>query len=118
MIGLPCGSERKDSACNEKNLGLIPEWGRSSGERNGYPLQYSCLQKPVDRGGLQSAGSQRVGHTTERLTHTHTTDLEEDASNMKDYRHFQTITAIIYVVNLHLDFFVSALTLFSPTQRH
>ena len=42
----------------------IPGSGRSPGEGNGNPLQYSCLEDPMDRGagGLQSAGSQRVGH--------------------------------------------------------
>ena len=45
-------------------LGLIPELGRSPGEGNGNPLQYSCLENSMDRGagGLQSMGSQRVGH--------------------------------------------------------
>jgi len=31
------------------DMGLIPEWGRSPGGRNGNPLQYSCLEKPLDR---------------------------------------------------------------------
>ena len=39
----------KDSACSAGDLGLIPGWGRSSGEGNGYPLQYSCLENPMDR---------------------------------------------------------------------
>ena len=41
----------------------IPRLGRFSREGNGYPLQYSCLENPMDRGagGLQSMGSQRVG---------------------------------------------------------
>ena len=44
--------------------GSIPESGRSPGEGNGNPLQYSCLENPMDRGAcrLQSTGSQRVGH--------------------------------------------------------
>ena len=46
------------------DLGLIPVLGRSPGERHGNPLQYSCLENPMDRGAwqLQSMGSQRVGH--------------------------------------------------------
>ena len=37
------------SACNEGELGLIPGSGRSPGEGNGNPLQYSCLENPMDR---------------------------------------------------------------------
>ena len=55
-----------------------PGLGRSPGEGNGNPLQYSCLENPMDTeepGGLQSMGSQRVGHdwvTSHTHTHTHT----------------------------------------------
>ena len=45
----PGGSEGKASACNVRNLGLIPGLGRSSREGNGNPLQYSCLENPMDR---------------------------------------------------------------------
>ena len=44
------GSDGKESACNVGDLGLIPGWGRSPEEGNGYPLQYSCLENPMDRG--------------------------------------------------------------------
>ena len=45
-------------------LGSILGLGRTPGEENGSPLQYSCLESSMDRapGGLQSMGSQRVGH--------------------------------------------------------
>ena len=64
LFGFPGGSEDKASACNAGDPGLIPGLGRSPGEGNGNPLQYSCLENPMDRepGGLQSTGSQRVGH--------------------------------------------------------
>ena len=42
--------EVKESACNAGNLGSIPRLGRSSGGGHGNPLQYSCLEKPKDRG--------------------------------------------------------------------
>ena len=42
------GSEGKASACNAGDLGSIPEWGRSPGEENGNPLQYSCLENLMD----------------------------------------------------------------------
>ena len=45
----PGGSVGKEPACNAGDLGLIPGSGRSSGEGNGNPPQYSCLGNPVDR---------------------------------------------------------------------
>ena len=48
--GFPGGSEVKASAYNVRNLGSIPGWGRSPGEENGNPLQYSCLENPMDGG--------------------------------------------------------------------
>ena len=44
----PGGSDSKASAYNAGDLGSIPGSGRSSGEGNGNPLQYSCLENPVD----------------------------------------------------------------------
>ena len=52
------GSDGKASAYNAGDLGSIPGSGRSPVEGNGNPLQYSCLENPIDRG---STGSQRVG---------------------------------------------------------
>ena len=46
----PGGSEVKVSASNVGDLGLIPGSGRSPGEGNGNPLQYSCLENPMDGG--------------------------------------------------------------------
>ena len=50
LWGFPGGSEGKASACNAEDLGSIPGSGRSSGKGNGNPLQYSCLENPMDRG--------------------------------------------------------------------
>ena len=47
--GFPGGSEVKASASTARDLGSIPESGRSPGEGNGNPLQYSCLENPMDR---------------------------------------------------------------------
>ena len=47
--GFPGSSDGKDSACNAGDMGLIHGSGRSLGEQNGYPLQYSCLENPMDR---------------------------------------------------------------------
>ena len=48
--GLPSGSAGKVSACNAGDQGSIPGLGRSPGEGNGNPLQYSFLENPMDRG--------------------------------------------------------------------
>ena len=48
--GFPGGSEVTASACNVGDLGSIPGSGRSPGEGNGNPLQYSCLENPMDGG--------------------------------------------------------------------
>ena len=49
----PGDPDHKESACNAGGLGLIPGSGRSPGEGNGYPLQYSCLENFMDRGAWQ-----------------------------------------------------------------
>ena len=48
--GLPGGSDSKESACNARDPGSIPGWGRSPGGGNGYPLQYSYLENPMNKG--------------------------------------------------------------------
>ena len=54
--GFPGGSDGKESACNVGDPDSIPELGRSPGEGNGNPLQYSCLMNPKDRGAWQAKG--------------------------------------------------------------
>ena len=49
-FGFPGGSDSKASASNVGDQGSIPELGRSPGEGNGNPLQYSCLENPMDAG--------------------------------------------------------------------
>ena len=49
------GSEDKASACDAEDPSLIPRLGRSPGEGNGNPLQYSCLENPMDRGAWWAA---------------------------------------------------------------
>ena len=53
---LPCSSDGKESACNAEDPGSVPGLGRSSEEGNGNPLQYSCLENPMDRGVWQVTG--------------------------------------------------------------
>ena len=49
-LGFPGGPEVKEFACNSGGLGSIPGSGRSPGEGNGNPFQYSCLENPIDGG--------------------------------------------------------------------
>ena len=48
-MGFPSGSDSEESACNAGDPGSIPGLGRFLGEGNGNPLQYSCLENPMDR---------------------------------------------------------------------
>ena len=53
-MDFPGGSDGKASAYNMEEQGSIPGSGRSLGEGNGNPLQYSCLEKPIDGGAWQA----------------------------------------------------------------
>ena len=55
QLGFPHGSDGKESICNVGYLGSIPGSGRSPGGGHGSPLQYSCLENPVDRGDWRAA---------------------------------------------------------------
>ena len=69
-MGFPDGAVVKNLLANAGHSGSIRGSGRSSGEGNGNPLQYSCLGNPMDRGAWRAkvTGSQKVGHY---WTHTH-----------------------------------------------
>ena len=64
LLGFPGGSDGKEFTCNVGDLGSIPGLGRSPGGGNGNPLQYSCLENPMDRGAWQAPvhGVARVRH--------------------------------------------------------
>ena len=62
-----CGSDGKASACNAGDLGSIPGLERSPGEGNGSPLQYSCLESPID-GGAWWAIAHGVAKSWTRLS--------------------------------------------------
>ena len=79
-VGFPGGSHGEESACSAGDLGLIPGLGRSPREGNGYPIQYSCLEKSMDRGawwatvhGIAKSWTWLSDKNTHTNTHTHQT---------------------------------------------
>ena len=78
MKGFPGGASSKEPACqcrlDGRDAGLIPGSGRSPGGGQGNPLQYSCLENPMDRGTWQAAvhkDHREFGHNWSDLAHTH-----------------------------------------------
>ena len=77
-MGFPGNSDGKESACSAEDPGSVPVLGRSPGEGNGNPLQYSCLENSTDRrawwatvhGIVSSSWDRKELDTTERLIHT------------------------------------------------
>ena len=70
-MGFPDGSAGKEPACSAGDtgdVGSIPGSGRFPGKGNGNPLQYSCLENPVDRGAWWAPWGRKELDTTERLT--------------------------------------------------
>ena len=77
--GFPGDSRGKESACNARDLGLIPGLGRSPGVGHGNPLQYSCLKNPYGQRSLAgySPWGRKESDATERLsTHIQTLILK------------------------------------------
>ena len=68
-LGFPRGSMVKNPPANAGDAGLIPGRGRSPGEGDGNPLQYYCLENPMDRGAWQATVRRvtKESDTTERL---------------------------------------------------
>ena len=72
----PGDSDGKESTCNAGDLGLIPRSGRSPGEGNSYPLQYSCFKNSIDRVAWQATYNpwdHKESDTTKPLTLTNGT---------------------------------------------
>ena len=71
-LGFPGGSDGKESDCNAGVLGSIPGLGKSPRGGHGNPLQYSCLENPMDRGPWQATVHGVMKSQTQLNTHTHT----------------------------------------------
>ena len=106
--GFPDGSVGKESTCNAGNpgdVGLIPGMGRSPGEGNGNPLQYSCLENPMDGGamkGCYSPWGRKESDMTEPLHFQRR--LKEKGISIR-FREQQTKTILyleIYFLYIHL----------------
>ena len=75
VLGFPGGSDCKKSACNAGDPGSVPGLGRSPGEGNGNPLQYSCLVNSMD-GKAWRATVHRVTKSRTRLSDFHFTSAQ------------------------------------------
>ena len=85
--GFPCGSAGKDSACHVGDLGLIPGLGRSLGEGNGYPLQYSGLENSMD---CIVHGGHKESDMIEQLTHPRVKMEQRESSSLPETQLFPT----------------------------
>ena len=85
----PSGSDGKESACNAEDQGSIPGLGRSPGEGNGNPLQYSFLENSLGRGAWQAtvhgAVKSRIwpSNWAHKTKHTATQRLRKENSGMR-----------------------------------
>ena len=70
-----CSSNGKEPACNVGDQGSIPGLGSSSGEGNGSPLQYSCLENSMDRGARWATVCGIAKNRTQLSNSTHNTHI-------------------------------------------
>ena len=106
---LPGSSVDKESACSAGDLGSIPGWGRSPGEGNGSPFQYSGLEDPMDRGGWRATihGVARAGH-----------DLATKEKERQTQHHPETVTGFVSVFPTQVSIYVSIyMSLLPSTMR-
>ena len=93
MWDFPCSSLSKESACHAGDPGLNPGLGRFPGEGKGNPLQYSCLENPMDwEAWLQSMGLQRVRHNWV----TSHFPLPNNQKNLEKEKNVTTNSVIMY----------------------
>ena len=89
-MGFPDGSDSKESTCSAGHVGSIPGLERSHGGGHGNPLQYSCLEIPMDRGALKgySPWGRKESDTTEQLSTQHSFEAkrEDIQNNRRTYK--------------------------------
>ena len=76
MWDFPGGSDSKESACNVGDSGSIPGVGRSPGEGNCNPLQYSCLENSMDRGLKEWDTTEQLNTSLSHMCHEYSTMLQ------------------------------------------
>ena len=104
FLGFPGGSASKESTCNAGDLGLIPGLGRSPGEGNSHPFQYSCLENPMNRGAWQAA----VHGVTKRDT---TEQLSLTSLTCHEVMELDAIVFVFWMLSFKPAFSLSSLTL-------
>ena len=104
MEGLPGGPDSKESTCNVGDLGSIPVSGRSPGEGNGYPLQYSCLQNPMDRGAWGTAVHTATKNQKQlkRLTNARRCGMRIAEDGQSDFKTMNSYVLTIFINVLSL----------------
>ena len=85
-MATPGGSDGKESACNAQDPGSIPGLGRSPGEENDCPLQYSCLENSMDRGTWRATVHGVTKSWTWQLTHGYTSSRHLPSYNPTESR--------------------------------
>ena len=98
-MGFPGGSEGKESACNAGSSGSVSGPGRSPGEGKAYPLQYSCLENPTDRGACPcySPCFREESDTAEHVCFPFWKRL------FKSFAHFSPIGSFVFLIEvLHM----------------
>ena len=110
LKGFPSGSDGKTSVCNAGDPGSIPGLGRSPGEGNGSPLQYSCLENSMDRGAWGAAVYRVAQSRTwlKRLS-THSWLLEDGSRSwlQKGTGKFWGVMELFYFLGVWLSDWVS-----------
>ena len=114
FLGFPCSSAGKESACNAGDLGSIPGLGRSPGEGNGYPLQYSGLENPMDCVVHGMAKSRLCIAEIVKTQHCNSSILQlkkkkknkEILSYPKVLRHSSMLSFKCFVVSAHVFFLI------------
>ena len=103
------GSDGKESACSEEDPGSISGSGRSPGERNGYPFQYTCLENPTDR---DSSWGRRIGHN--QGTNTLTSHLK--AKGERGHANIKVVSLNFEGHHIHLKQWFSIGSTFNPSR--